>query len=285
MAVPIYVNQTQQITVTFYGFLGEDVDPEPEDPTTVEVRIYNTDTTPDTLLDTVTPDGGDSTGQFVYLWTPTTTGNFNVQFFGEFFDSSTDVVNNFFTVYEDTNAPISNTLEADQTILYLGVLDPMYLDPAEIQLIFPDATNVEISELIHQFSLEVKKIEKLQDDEDPSYTGLEYIYAATCCSLSRIYDDISAGSEASFRLGDLEVSNRGTSKTTVNRGNATSWCELAAALRAELLANNVGLKRLSKGRGAGDCPWLIPSRKLKRYDAPANVNTPYEPYPNDSRFN
>ncbi len=174
-------------------------------------------------------------------------------------------------MYEAVTSPAGgSTLILDQVIQFTGVLDPFYLDPAEVHIIYPDANQIEIAELIWKYSEEVMSIEKLDNTKTPpdvpSYLGLEYIQAATACSLSRIYDDVSGGNEFSFALGDLSVQNRAYPKQSVNRGNATTWCEYAAAIRKEMVANKVGMKAVSKGKGGGDNPHLIPARKLKYYD-------------------
>lgn len=288
MSVPVYLNKTEKLTTTFYGWPSDTNVSAPEDPSSVEVRIFNTDTVPDTLVSAETPTRID-VGRYLYEWTPASTGNFNVQFYAVFADSSTDVSNNFFIVYEAITAPSGATLQTDQIIQLTGVLDPLYLDPAEIEVIFPDANKVQITEYIYQFSLEVQSIEKLKDGQLPSYVGLEYIHAATACSLSKIYDDVSAGNDFSFRLGDLQVDSRPAFKTALNRGNAGTWCELAFVLRKELIANQVGITTIRKGRGGGDSPHIIPQRKLRYYEKTLGyteaLRTDFEPDMDNPRLN
>ena len=69
-------------------------------------------------------------------------------------------------------------------------VDPLYLDPEALLSYFPDASLLEIGEIIYNYSTEVKAIYNLLNTEDGSglsFTVLEYIKAATACELSRTY--------------------------------------------------------------------------------------------------
>ncbi len=126
----------------------------------------------------------------------------------------------------------------------------MYLDPESIQSFFPDASLLEIGEIVHGFSHEVNLIYDIDfTDLDPmftieksgasTFTVLEYIKAATCCELSRTYG-FGGDDELSLQLSDFKITNRSLPRQSVNRGNATTWCQIAAALRKEIISFRVG---------------------------------------------
>jgi hypothetical protein len=116
------------------------------------------------------------------------------------------------------------------------------LDPESLLAYFPDASLLEIGEIIYNYSTEVKAIYNLLDAEDGSnlsFTVLEYIKAATACELSRTYG-LGGDDEMSLTLGDLSITNKSIPRNRVTRDNATTWCQIAAALRKEMLAAKVG---------------------------------------------
>ena len=126
----------------------------------------------------------------------------------------------------------------------------MYLDPESIQSFFPDASLLEIGEIVHGFSHEINLIYDIDfTDLDPmftieksgasTFTILEYIKAATCCELSRTYG-FGGDDELSLQLSDFKITNRSLPRQSVNRGNATTWCQIAAALRKEIISFRVG---------------------------------------------
>lgn len=285
MGVTVYLNQTEKITVTFYGFPDDEGESQPEDPTSLEVRIYDTATDPDVLIltDSAIPVG--PVGKFYYEWTPTVLGEFNVQFFATFADDSTNPVSNLFTVYEPSSTSVvGSTLLADQVITLTGVLDPLYIDPVGVQTFYPDADLVQIAELVNRYSTEVKTLLKLKDEDYPPIIALDYIEAATLCSLTRLFGE-QAGSDFTFQLGDLSVTNRPIQKSVITRGNATTWCELAAALRYDMLADQVGMKAVCKGKGGGDRRHLIPSRKLRAYRDSGGASSIWEYVPDSRTYN
>lgn len=84
----------------------------------------------------------------------------------------------------------------------------------------------------------------LTDSEDGStldFTTIEYIRASVCCELSRTYG-FGGDDELSLKLSDLTITNRSNPRQSINRGNATTWCQIAAALRKELVALKVGMR-------------------------------------------
>jgi hypothetical protein len=153
------------------------------------------------------------------------------------------------------------TLLEDSYIIFTAGLTPLYLDPEEIKPLFPEAPLYEIAEQIWVVSNEIKDLLDLEDDEIPDLKYLEFIKATTACALSKVFD-YSSSDELSFRLGDLSVTNRNFPKSSINRGNATTWCELAAALRREIYSSQSGPKAVVK---AGNWKNPIPKRRLKRF--------------------
>lgn len=161
--------------------------------------------------------------------------------------------------------PSQCTMLSDIELLYCGVLNPMYIDIDEISAIFTEAGNVEIAENIHYFSLEVKNLLGLEEDvTEIPFVAMEYIKAATSCSLEKIYAT-GSGFSMSFTLGDLTV-NKPKSSGTLNRGTATSWCELASILRSELLSSTSrgGFRSVVRGSKYEN---PIPIRKIRDFDA------------------
>lgn len=151
------------------------------------------------------------------------------------------------------------TLEADQEIVFMSGVTPLYLDPESFLVYFPDASLVDIAELIYFYSLEV---EELINGATPNLKALEYIQAATLCALSRVFEYSTEGD--SFTLGDLKIERKGASNPRVSDlGNAKTWCEIAALLRAEVSGSLINLKAVYKG---GKYLNPIPVRSLKRVD-------------------
>jgi hypothetical protein len=203
-----------------------------------------------------------STGRYSYTWTipddealGTHTAKWTIVI-----DGATSVGYEDFEVTEVPETPDTTLLE-DQTLIFAASITPLYIDPEELISLFPDSNLTEIAEYIYIFSSEVKTMLKLDDGEEPSFLALEYIKAATACALSKIYGDDS-NDELSFRLGDLSVQNNGFTKNRVTRANATTWCELAAVLRNELISSTTGMKVVVKGANYKN---PIPVRAFKRY--------------------
>jgi hypothetical protein len=136
------------------------------------------------------------------------------------------------------------TLREDEVIAFAADLTPLYLDPEELKTIFPEASLLEIGELIHHYSLEVKEMYSIQDSNtnpDLPFTVLEYIKASACCELSRTYG-FGGDDEMSLKLADLEITNRSAPRDVATRSNATTWCQIAASLRREILAKKVFIR-------------------------------------------
>lgn len=230
------VNDTVRVKVTFNSWSDGD-EQVPDDPDSVVVNILDSDG--DVLsTDSPTPSGDYAT--YYYDWTPTSEGTFTVQFVGTFSDDSVDVVPVEFTVGGPETV---TTLGIDYEISFAAGLSPLYLDPEDFLPLFPDARAIEIATFIKLYS---EEMDLLFAGKDLTNTAYDYIRAATACALSRVYSE-GEGNESSFALGDLQVTTRNTPKTSVNRANATTWCELAAVLRSEMYRGRAGMKPVVKG--------------------------------------
>ena len=170
------------------------------------------------------------------------------------------------TGLNELSTPTEHSMIDSVELVYCGVLDPMYIDVDELALIYPDAGNVEIAENIHYFSKEVYKLLGLTEEPtEIPFVAIEYIKAATACSLDKIYA-VGSGFSTSFSLGDLTVNKPRSSSKTLNRGNANSWCELASVLRGEILSSSSrgGFRGVVKGDKLTN---PIPVRKIRDIDA------------------
>lgn len=209
----------------------------------------------------------ESLGVFYYDWTPNALGDFYVEFLGVYEDDSEDVIRDLFTVTTTSTSEggqSEQSLGDNQYLNWMTELSPAYIDPDEVLAVYPDAYPLEALEFIGMFSNEVKDLLGLQDDEDPPFIALEYIRAATLCSLSRLYD-VSSGDGDLLTLGDLTIQQGRSSGRIANTANAKTWCELAYALRNQLYraASLTGIKAIEKGIAF---PNPIPIRALRSLD-------------------
>jgi len=186
-----------------------------------------------------------SGSEYYYDFIPTKADTYKVTFTGTT-NLNKSIVSKL-TLYANTattNYKPSITLRADETIMFAPDLSPLYLDSEELASIFPDASLIEIGEMIYRYSLEIKEIYSLKGDEDGStlpFVILEYIKAAAACELSRTYG-FGGGDELSLKLADLEITNTSAPKEIATRSNATTWCQIAASLRREVLAKKVSMR-------------------------------------------
>jgi hypothetical protein len=239
---PIMVNDTVRLKVKFI-----DVDPDTGDQTEVSpvsVSLTVDDSSGNEVL-TATPTQLTSS-EYYYDYTPESAGEYTIRFVGVLSSGTYVTVNQQIYVSTPTSDfKPSVTLGADEVIHFAADVTPLYLDPEELLPFFPDATLIEVGELIHHYSSEVKQIYSISDSMDANpalnFTALEYIKASAACELSRTYG-YGGEDELSVKLGDLSITNRSLPRTGVNRGNATTWCQIAAALRKELLASKVSMK-------------------------------------------
>lgn len=187
-----------------------------------------------------------SGSEYYYDYIFTEAGEFSISFVGVLSTGTYITVNQQIYVSTPTSEfKPSVTLGSDEVVIFASDVSPLYLDPEELLAFFPDSTLVEAGELIHHYSLEIKELYSIPDSSDLNpqlgSTVLEYIKAAAACELSRTYG-YGGEDELSVKLGDLSITNRSLPRIGVNRGNATTWCQLAAALRREVLSAKVSMK-------------------------------------------
>jgi hypothetical protein len=234
----VVVSDTVRVTVKFKDIDSNGLEVELS-PSTVSVTIKNSSGA--TIISTSATSATSSI--YYYDYTPTIADTYTVKFTGVLSNGNTVVVEQKLyvsSVSEEYQPTI--ILKNDETITFAPDVDPLYLDPESVLAYFPDASMLEIGEIIYNYSTEVKAIYNLLDAEDGSnlsFTVLEYIKAATACELSRTYG-LGGDDEMSLTLGDLSITNKSIPRNRVTRDNATTWCQIAAALRKEMLAAKVG---------------------------------------------
>lgn len=236
----VLVNTNVRLKVVFFD-QGEDGSQVEANITSVTITIKNANNV--TIVD------GSATllsgSEYYYDFIPTEAGTYSVKFIGTTITNDILIselllyANNYTSEYKPTV-----TLRADETIIFAPDLSPLYLDPEELITIFPDASLIEIGEMIYRYSLEIQEIYGLVGNEDGStlpFTILEYIKAAAACELSRTYG-FGGDDELSLKLADLEITNRSAPRTIATRSNATTWCQIAASLRREVLSKKVSMR-------------------------------------------
>lgn len=239
----VLVNDTVRVKVHFIDINSATQQQVDVSPATVSVKVY--DSKNQLILEgNATPESG-STSKFYYDYTPVLEGVYKISFLGFLPDSTIiSVDQQLYVSTSESEYKPSITLRSTETITFGADIFPLYIDPEEVKMYFPEASLLEIAEIVHSYSLEVKKAHRLRDDDDGStlpFNVLEYIKAATCCDLSRTYG-YGGDDEQSVRIGDLQISNRSFPRTVVTRGNAVTWCQIATALRSEMIASKVGMR-------------------------------------------
>lgn len=256
MSTQINLYDTVRVNVEFRDWDAGD-NGSPVDPDDVEVKVINS---VGTVLNShrysieplvVVRTG---VGTYYYDWSPSAEGSYTIDFIGYFPADVTSVVSEAFTVGESA---IINTLVESQELVFMADITPLYADPDEFFSYYGEANRVEVVEFIHRFSLEVDRI--TGGALEPPAIAYEYVRAATLCSLSRIYE-YGTGNQESITLGDLVVSSQSYPRQKVNRTNASTWCELAAVLRTEMLRAFAGMKSVVKGSAYCN---PMPERKLR----------------------
>lgn len=262
MASIVGVNDTVRMYVTFRAFYEETQVTEPRDPDTVTVTVTNTSLASPNV-ETLSYTHVD-VGQYYVDWTPLDEGDYTLTFLGEFDDFSDDEISqNFEVVGEgEVGSSTGTPLASDYVLNIAAGMTPLYLAPEELSYIFPDATLFDIAEQMYIASTEVKTLLGLSDTDTPPLVALDYIKAAAACALSKVFEE-GSGNEISFRLGDLSVMTRNFTKNSINRGNAGTWCEMAFALRNEMINSNIGMKNVVKG-----AIWAnpIPRRRIRSFE-------------------
>jgi hypothetical protein len=255
----VLVNNTVRIKVKFIDINAQGQQVEAT-PTYVVVKVYDSDNSE--IVSQTATQLTDS--EYYYDFTPTEAGEYKVTFVGTMEDNSYITVNQqlYVSTPTDEYRPLI-TLRHEEVITFAPDVEPLYLNPEELKAYFPEASLMEIGEIIHGFSLEIKQMYSYGDEitgSDLGFNVLEYIKAATACELSRTYN-YGGDDEMSIQLGDLTVSSRSLPRTQITRGNATTWCQIAAALRKEILAGKVG----PKGFQPKGLP-ISTSQKPRNYD-------------------
>lgn len=235
----VELNDTKRIRGTFYVWDDNENGDQIEDPTIVVYNVYQ-DSSSGTLLETGTPTK-EADGIYYYDWTPTVVGTYVITLVGTFTDESTDVISG--TFYVETVPDSEGTpLLVDEVITFAGEIEPLCLDPEELKSAFPDATDLEIAEALWIASIDVNNMLSVAEGSCPTNPlALEHIKVSAACALSKTYGD-GDGNEQGITLGDFSAQYRSYPKAHVNRGNATTWCELAAAIRKELQFTTVGAR-------------------------------------------
>lgn len=235
----VLVNDTVRIRVRFVDINPSTGEEEDLNPVSVVVEIK------DSFGNVVIEEDADpqDASSFYYDFIPTSASEYNVKFSGILDNGNTVIVQQklYVSTTTETYQPLV-TLGADEHIVFAADVDPLYVDPDELLPYFPDATLLEIGEIVHMYSEEVKKLYKLRDDQDVSELPTivyDYIKAATACDLTRTYG-FGGDDEMSITLGDLSINNRNVPRNTVTRDNASTWCQISAALRKELISAKVG---------------------------------------------
>jgi len=251
----VLVNDTVKLKVKF---LDQDINGNQVEALMNLVNIKIVNSSEQTIVNTTATLLSGS--EYFYNFTPTVPGAYAVTFTGSTNSTPSKTIVSRTNIYASTSTTEHRptvTLRADERILFAPDLAPLYLDPEELVLIFPDASLIEIGEMIYHYSLEIKELYDLSDTIDGStlpFTILEYIKAAAACELSRTYG-FGGDDEHSLKLGDLEITNRSAPREVATRSNATTWCQIAASLRREVLAKKVSMK--------GVMPKGFPSSKTR----------------------
>lgn len=235
----VLINDTVRVTVRFVNINQTTGEPIEVEPTSVNVIVK------DSANATIVTAAATALTSSIwyYDFTATEPDTYNVQFTGIVPGSGSIIVQQRLYVSsltEDYKPTV--ILGSDETITFSGEILPLYLDPEVLLPLFPEASLLEIAEVIHSYSLEVKDLFKLNDDENGSglsFIVLEYIKAASACELTRTYG-LGGDDEVSLNLGDLTITNRNLPRNAITRDNATTWCQISAALRKEMLANKAG---------------------------------------------
>jgi len=244
-AANVLVNDTVRIKVHFVDINSTTNEQVDVNPVSVIVRIYNS--SDQQVISTFGTSLTSST--FYYDYKPSSAGEYRIQFLGTLSDGTLISVEQQLYVSTSTvDYKPTVTLRATETIYFAADVVPLYVDPEILLPFFPEASVLQVGEIIHYYSKEVSEIytsysnEIINNGSALNFTAQEYIKSATACELSRTYGYGGGDDEVSVRLGDLEVRNRNSPRTLVTRANAVTWCQIATALRSEMITRKVGAK-------------------------------------------
>lgn len=259
----ILVNDTVRFKVKFVDVdsSGNQIE---VSPVSVLFKLYDSN---NTLLLTDNELTSISSSEYYYEYIFAAAGTYKITFIGTLADSRSITVNQqVYVSTPDQDYKPTIFLREDEIIAFAPDIQPLYVDPEELIPYFPDAPLLEIGEFIHVYSQEIKEIFSLLDTDDGStlsFTALEYIKAATACELSRVYGG-GGDDELSVRLGDLSITNRNLPRSTLTRANATTWCQIAAILRKEILAQKVSARAIQP-KGLPTMPTISSGRAVDPY--------------------
>lgn len=271
MSSNINVNQQVRVSTRFVDFdfdAGTDV---LFDPTSVTAALYkfDSDTCMYVFQSALSPIVRVSTGVYYYDWVTPSNGKFKLVFVGSVPGATPSEIVNDRIFYVGTSEPTA-LLGTNTTIGFLSQLAPIYLDPEIISTYFSDVDLVEAAEIIYQLSTELDGWFGTGYEITP--TMQEYLLAATLCKLTKIYvyDGGMSGftNPGTFMLGDLQVTQNANGSNSFNtksgnRGNASTWCELAALLREELTFSRTNFRAADRGANYTN---PIPSRALRKFE-------------------
>jgi hypothetical protein len=248
----VLVNDIVRITVRFIDTDQTTGEPIDISPTLVTFKVFDSQDV-QLLSDIASPI---SSSEYYYDYTPTQAGEYKVVFTGIMPDSTAiTITQRLYVSTPDESYVPQIVLQSDETVIFSADVWPLYIDPELILAYFPDASLLEIGEIVHFYSLEIKEILKLNDQEDGSglsFIVTDYIKAATACDLSRTYG-FGGDDEISLKLGDFSITSNSMPKKVASRDNASTWCQIAASLRREMLAKGVGMRGVQhKGLPAED---------------------------------
>ncbi len=268
MSSNIKVGESIRVSVRFINYdAGSSEEDVYIDPTLVELGIYKHDGTSFVLQSSGLTVTQETTGVYYYDWTPPDNGRYRLLFTGTFDGATPSEVSNPRDFYIGTAEP-TVTLGSTYEALFLPGLDPLYLDPEIIATYYSAVNVVEATEIIYRLSVELQE----WFGESLVLTPLmeEYLLAAVLCELTKIhiFDGGMNGftDVTDFTLGDLQVSEGkggSFSNKALNRGNVSTWCELANLLRGELTFTRTGIKAIVRGSNYAN---PIPPRGLRRFE-------------------
>jgi hypothetical protein len=245
----VLVNDTVRIKVKFVDINPSTLEQEEVSPASVFVNITNSSN------ENIINEGATQlTGsEYYYDFTPSVADEYQITFTGVLQNGTQITVKQSLYVSTPTEQYRPTvTLREDEVITFAADIDPLYVDPEEVLLIFPDSSRLEVAEIIHGYSHEVNSIFGIKlDTPNPmsviegygvsSFSIYQYIKASTACELTRIYG-YGGDDELSVELADLKITNRNTPRSNITRSNATTWCQIAAALRKEIVNKRVGIR-------------------------------------------
>lgn len=236
-------------------------------PDNVEGSIFKWDGSSWVANGTFTPAPDLEPGVYFHDWVPGSEGLFRIIIEATININTT--VTNERQIYVGAFTP-SKTLAKDAVYLFIPEVEPFYLDPERVLIYYPDGDLPEIAEKIYRFSKELEWIVGESPIHELTPLMENFLLASVLCELSMIYvfDGGLSGFTQSdmFRLGDLQVqSGSGSGGSSSGNGNGvpTTWCEMAALLKDQLVSGKAGIRWALKGSR-----WCNPvnDRKLKRYE-------------------